>query len=238
MSAALERLGIPCWHSLGMLSTNFADIEMWQDAIDRKFFGKGLPFGRDEFDQLLHGFGAVSSDTPAIAFAEDLVAAYPEAKVVLVERDIDSWYKSYMHSVIGNMYHPVVQLIYHIDRFYIHPIGKIQITVVDGWMGIKSTRDAELKAKDRYREHYAMVRRVTPKERLLEFKLSDGWEPLCKFLGKPVPDVPFPHLNEQACLDEKITLLMKKGMAKLLVKFGLVALPVLVAGCLWYWLGM
>jgi hypothetical protein len=27
-------------------------------------------------------------------------------------------------------------------------------------------------------------------------KLSDGWEPLCKFLGKPVPDEPFPRVND------------------------------------------
>lgn len=35
-----------------------------------------------------------------------------------------------------------------------------------------------------------------PKEKLLEYQLGSGWEPLCEFLGKPVPDVPFPHLNE------------------------------------------
>lgn len=23
-----------------------------------------------------------------------------------------------------------------------------------------------------------------------------GWEPLCKFLGKPIPDQPFPHKND------------------------------------------
>ncbi|KAM6537998.1 hypothetical protein FALCPG4_003887 [Fusarium falciforme] len=34
-----------------------------------------------------------------------------------------------------------------------------------------------------------------PKERLLEWSVEDGWEPLCEFLGKPVPDEPFPHEN-------------------------------------------
>jgi hypothetical protein len=76
-------------------------------------FGSGTPFGRAEWDQLPHSFGAVSSDTPAIAFAEELIEAYPEAKVVLVERDIDSWYDSYMTAVIKNMvsvHSPVVDL--------------------------------------------------------------------------------------------------------------------------------
>lgn len=34
-----------------------------------------------------------------------------------------------------------------------------------------------------------------PRERLLEWSVKDGWEPLCKFLGKPVPDEPFPNGN-------------------------------------------
>lgn len=40
-----------------------------------------------------------------------------------------------------------------------------------------------------------MIRGLVPPDRLLEWDISDGWEPLCKFLGKPVPDVPFPHAN-------------------------------------------
>lgn len=54
------------------------------------------------------------------------------------------------------------------------------------------TRD-EFKANARsvYIEHYKTIREVTPPERLLNFRLSQGWEPLCEFLGKPVPDVPF-----------------------------------------------
>lgn len=34
-----------------------------------------------------------------------------------------------------------------------------------------------------------------PRERLLEWSASDGWEPLCEFLDKPVPDEPFPSGN-------------------------------------------
>ncbi|KAJ3537572.1 hypothetical protein NM208_g6253 [Fusarium decemcellulare] len=45
------------------------------------------------------------------------------------------------------------------------------------------------------RAHYNMVRGMVPKERLLEWSVEDGWEPLCEFLDKPVPDEPFPHEN-------------------------------------------
>ncbi|KAI8191147.1 hypothetical protein K4K52_006437 [Colletotrichum sp. SAR 10_76] len=237
MCAALEKLGIPCWHSTVFMSTNFADIEMWQEAVDRKFFGAGAPVGRDEFDQLLHSYGAVSSDTPAVAFAEELIAAYPEAKVVLVEREVESWHKSYMQGVIANMFDPFISLVYQLDRFYVHPIGKIHRSVTGGWLDIWNVKDAEAKARQKYREHYEMLRRVTPKERLLEFDLADGWGPLCEFLGKDVPKVPFPHLNEKAWLDEKVKIIAVNGLKGLGKKMGLIMGPVAVAGAAWWLYG-
>lgn len=40
-----------------------------------------------------------------------------------------------------------------------------------------------------------MIRGLVPKERLLEWTVLEGWEPLCEFLDKEVPDEPFPHIN-------------------------------------------
>lgn len=47
----------------------------------------------------------------------------------------------------------------------------------------------------KYRQHNLYVKSHCPKEQLLMYQLGDGWEPLCKFLNKPIPDVPFPHKN-------------------------------------------
>lgn len=82
-------------------------------------------------------------------------------------------------------------------------------------------------ARDRYREHYELVRRVTPRERLLEFKLADGWGPLCEFLGRDVPEGAFPHLNEKAWFDEKVGIMMKRRFASLM--YGLVTSPIFLA---------
>ncbi|KAL2793106.1 hypothetical protein BJX66DRAFT_306661 [Aspergillus keveii] len=219
MCSVLETLGIPCWHSIQFMSTRFGDIEMWQEGIDRKFFNAPGPrYGRAEFDQLLHDYGAVSSDTPAIAFADDLIGAYPEAKVVLVERDIDSWYESWMNGVIKNTYNPLITIVYTLDRWFTHPLGHVHKSTFSGWLGINTAEDAKRVSKDKYREHYSMVRRLTQPDRLLEFKLSDGWGPLCDFLGKPVPDVPFPHLNEKKWLDEKVQIVIQRGMKRVVWK--------------------
>lgn len=65
---------------------------MWWEAFEAKFEGKGKPFGRDQFDKLLGHCQAVA-DNPCICFAEDLIAAYPEVKVILTLRPVDDWYR-------------------------------------------------------------------------------------------------------------------------------------------------
>ena len=48
---------------------------------------------------------------------------------------------------------------------------------------------------DRYRRHNAEVASTIPAERLLVYDPADGWEPLCRFFGRPIPDEPFPRVN-------------------------------------------
>ena len=47
-----------------------------------------------------------------------------------------------------------------------------------------------------------MVRSVVPPEKLLEMELGDGWAPLCGFLGVPVPDEPFPRVNDAEAVEQ------------------------------------
>ncbi|KAL2002903.1 hypothetical protein VTN02DRAFT_5620 [Thermoascus thermophilus] len=46
------------------------------------FEGKGKQYSREEWDKLVDEFGALSN-TAVLMFAEDLVEAYAEAKVIL-----------------------------------------------------------------------------------------------------------------------------------------------------------
>ena len=56
----------------------------------------------------------------------------------------------------------------------------------EDWRFSKSNADVLL---SHYRAHNAAVKALVPKEKLLVYKIGDGWEPLCKFLGKPVPGI-------------------------------------------------
>ena len=48
-----------------------------------------------------------------------------------------------------------------------------------------------------YLAHNAAVREAIPAARLLEFDVADGWAPLCAFLEVPIPDSPFPNVNDR-----------------------------------------
>jgi len=54
----------------------------------------------------------------------------------------------------------------------------------------------EFRFRQNYRKHVSHVIATVPKENLLVWDLKEGWEPLCKFLNKPIPDQPIPHDNK------------------------------------------
>jgi hypothetical protein len=68
------------------------------------------------------------------------------------------------------------------------------------WDGMFQGRfDDKAFAIEVFNRYNEQVRRVVPPERLLVYEVREGWEPICAFLGVPVPDgKPFPHVNDTA----------------------------------------
>lgn len=167
---------------------------MWSEALAAKFEGKGKPYGREEFDQLLGHCQAVS-DIPAILFAEELIEAYPEAKVILTHRNFDTWFKSCSESLDVALAHPVnfgvmqplVTLFKRYDRW-------TRPTLLKTWR-ILFKGNFTANARQVWNEHYALVRSLVPPERLLDYNVKEGWGPLVEFLEVPHPNVPFPTGN-------------------------------------------
>ena len=62
------------------------------------------------------------------------------------------------------------------------------------WFGTERARNLTARREwyDRLQRHFG-----DRCDEILFFNLcgGDGWEPLCEFLGVPVPDLPFPHKN-------------------------------------------
>jgi len=53
-------------------------------------------------------------------------------------------------------------------------------------------------AIDVFNRHTQEVRDTIDPARLLVFDVKEGWAPLCRFLEVPIPDEPFPRLNDTA----------------------------------------
>lgn len=50
---ALKEMGyVDCYHMINAIQ-NPPDAEMWTDAFNAQLYGKGKPFGREEWDHLL-----------------------------------------------------------------------------------------------------------------------------------------------------------------------------------------
>ena len=113
MQAALELIGYkPSYHGFTALS-NPDHLTAWTAALEAKYHNNGKLFTRQDWDRLLAYHGAVT-DSPCICFAEELINAYPEAKVVLVERDVDTWYESF-EELITAYYLPITSALQVLD---------------------------------------------------------------------------------------------------------------------------
>ena len=53
-----------------------------------------------------------------------------------------------------------------------------------------------------YQEHVAEVKRIVPEDKLLVFEVKQGWQPLCDFLNVPIPENPFPRINDTEAMNE------------------------------------
>ena len=209
----------------------------WMEAVNAKFLDQGKPYGRAEFDALLGNCAAVT-DMPCASFWEELMAAYPDAKIVLVERDIEDWYKSFEATVISELFSRVADVIVN----YIEPLvgsqaGPLSRKLIYGYFRAKTPDEVRQNAREVYQEHYRRIREATPKERLLNYRLGDGWAPLCKFLGKEVPkELPFPRINELAALKAKIRENQREKFRAAGVALGRYFVPFMVVGiAMWYW---
>lgn len=221
---ALNTLGIPCYHGLTLIDRTAhspTHCTLWCKALDAKFHGKGAPFTRRDWDELLGEYGAVC-DVPAICFAEELVAAYPEAKVVLVEREMGAWEKSFDEGITKNVWNPSIAVVAALDWGFVGRMREVFVRWRTRWVGCVDEASMRARARDKYVEHYRMVEKMVPESRLLKLKLEDGigWQPLCGFLGVEVPDAKFPRVNEREALKELVGRILRQGMMNFLGTLG------------------
>ncbi|KAF4435736.1 hypothetical protein F53441_13440 [Fusarium austroafricanum] len=192
---ALKQLGYAPYHMSVAVGSPKTNLCLWREALDAKFHGKGKPWGREEFDKILGSYDAVV-DVPAICFVEELVAAYPEAKVIVTQRDVDSWLRG-LDSTDGRVLRwPLWNTLARWDHAKAGPFWEFSKKVMPANFHTMTDFSAESPARQAFHDHYALVKKIVPTERMLEFRVQEGWGPLCQFLDKEVPKGEFPKLND------------------------------------------
>lgn len=215
--------------------------KFWLNAVEAKFEGKGKPYSREDFDVGLGDFAGVS-DLPGCFLWRELMDAYPEAKVILVPRDFESWIKSFdQAAVTGGAFTTMTYAVVMLEPLLGSYVATIAQKVILGYFHAKNGREVLANAEDVYKKHYDDIRKAcasTP-GRLLEMKIEEGWEPLCKFLGKDIPKTSFPRTNEIKALQEKTsefrTQQFRKGVISALC---IIAVPVVVGVAVYWYLGL
>ncbi|MCX7889353.1 MAG: hypothetical protein N2422_06415 [Rhodobacteraceae bacterium] len=182
LKEALETLGFGPCHHMEEVFANPAQVPLWASAVAG---------GAVDWSRLYAGYRS-QVDWPGAHFWREAAEAFPEAKVVHSVRPDDSWWSSFSVT-IG-------KLLKHYRSIPLPPHVREMLDAMDDAVGVQTfagryhDRDDALAASHR---RTAEVRAAIAPERLLVFDVAEGWEPLCAFLGVPVPDAPFPHRNDR-----------------------------------------
>jgi hypothetical protein len=192
IQAALEQLGLaPCYH-MSEVFENPAHARVWRAAAE----GEAA-----DLQALLQGYQA-AVDWPACSFYRELMALYPDAKVLLTLRDPEPWYDSVQKTIYG-VNHAIPERARRLAS--ILPKGEI-LKMIDRllWENTFAGRFTEREfAIAAFNRHNAAVQAHVPAERLLVYRVQEGWAPLCQFLNRPVPDAPFPRLNDASAFQKR-----------------------------------
>lgn len=193
------------------------------------------PFTRADWDELWDTQYDIATDM-ASPFVDQLIQAYPDAKVVIVQRDFESWWPSYKSELLDTLFSPVAQVaVFLLERVMGVRSGPTMRKVHFGFFGAKDRAGIEANARAAYDAYYKKIREMVPPENRLEHDLGDGWGPLCAFLGKEVPDVPFPRVNERKAHRSSDTRRKLAIEVTTLRKAGTFLLPIVILGAtVWY----
>lgn len=178
-AAALDRLGAgPCLQMQ----------EIWARPALADIWNRHREGERADWRVVLTEWGS-SVDWPGCWQWQEFADLWPGAPVLLSVRDPDEWYDS-VRATIHAWTAPGKDL-------GPEPIARMLSRVWDddfgGWERVLDREHATAC----FRAHNEHVKNACPPERLIEWRVQDGWQPICDALGVTVPDEPFPHLHQR-----------------------------------------
>jgi sulfotransferase family protein len=189
---ALEMLGLdPCYHMVDVLA-DLDQAPLWDAALN----------GEGPWRQIFDGFES-TVDWPGGYFYRELIEFYPQAKVLLSVREPEAWERSMRQTVWAVRHGESLIRLLSSAQGHVNPQWQGFLNMIDRliWEGKGTFASGHAEPQqliERMELHNEEVKRDVPPDRLLVWSVSEGWEPLCDFLELPVPDVPFPHVNDRS----------------------------------------
>jgi len=183
LKEGLEQLGFAPCHHMHEIVTHPEQVAHWQAVA------AGQPV---DWNEVFAGYHS-QVDWPGAHVWRELSAAFPDAKVVHTLRPAEMWWNSYTKT-IGKLMSTYKQI----------PLPPHITAILDAWNTMVGEKVFSGRTNDRetciaaFNRNTEQVRDTIPANRLLLFDVSEGWGPLCKFLGVPFPATPFPHHNLRA----------------------------------------
>lgn len=158
--------------------------------------------GTTDWDALYDGYEA-TVDFPCYPWYKEHMKQYPEAKVILSVRPFNKWYDS-LYSTIWMAQNPPEEQRAEMGKkvaadprlqkvMKVMEFAKVAM-MVEHFEGRFLNKTFMEKV---YNKHNEEVKNYVPAKQLLVYDVSEGWEPLCRFFGVPVPQTPLPHTNKR-----------------------------------------
>jgi len=142
-----SRHDLTLWNSLLRAKSRFANNKNTSAA--------GTPITCADFDKFLTDYDALT-DLPASFFAEELVAAYPDTKVILTTRDSKGWAKSVRNTIWAWYRSPSYRFLAYFDGKLIGPLQEVLGLFFEVFCG----GDTGKPMVEAYEAHNDLARRV------------------------------------------------------------------------------
>ena len=173
LKVALEHLGFGPAHHMYEVRDNPPQLPAWEAAA------RGEPI---DWDSAFSGYRS-QVDWPGARYSRELAAYYPDAKVILTVRDADEWFDSVQATIV-----PFMAGRSTYDNAHLNAVANMAYRLVVAGIFNDRLSDRDY-ATALFKAHIAEVEATIPASRLLVFNVEQGWEPLCAFLGCPVPNI-------------------------------------------------
>lgn len=184
LKLALEQLGFgPCYHMTEIVK-NPSHARLWRMAHS------GQPVN---WTELFSRYRA-TVDWPACHYYRELMTEFPDAKIILTVRDSGQWYESMANTLYSLKTAADARLRIRQDR-----IGSEPALAAPGSRIWRDTFSDNFEDREHaiavFERHNAEVVRTVPADRLLVYRVAEGWQPLREFLSAEPPSQDFPRLN-------------------------------------------